>query len=107
MKKIKIDLIKVEEILTRDQLKYVVGGAGSFGQSCTNDPDCWEKTGGQAYCSGGKCIPYPGEGSSNTGCADRPIYQQCHGSTLGCCPSSLDTCQYTTGGYQCFGSTRI
>lgn len=102
MKKIKLDLIKVEEILTREQLKHVVGGSGSFGQSCVDDMDCWTATGGRAYCYQGSCIPYMGEGSSSDGCSDRPMTEQCHGSTFGCCPGTTSTCKPSSvGGYIC------
>lgn len=101
MRKIKLDLIKVEEILTREQLKHVVGGAGSFGQPCSDDMTCWIATQGSSYCNRGVCTPYMGEGSSTEGCWDRPMTQQCHGSTLGCCPSPVQTCTNTVGGYIC------
>ncbi|RVT75309.1 hypothetical protein EOD40_11110 [Flavobacterium sufflavum] len=82
-------------------MKLVVGSGGSFGQPCTNDMQCWQTSGGSAYCYSGVCVPYDGEGSSTAGCWDRPITQQCHGSTFGCCPTDFYTCTNTVGGYIC------
>ncbi len=51
MKKLKLDLKNVQEILTREQMKHIVGGAGScaiyFYSSHASDP--WYSTGPWSY----------------------------------------------------------
>lgn len=55
MKTLKLNFGQVDEILTREQLKQIVGGTGSSGPgaSCINDDNC---SGNTPYCIGGSCV---------------------------------------------------
>lgn len=92
MKKLKLKALTLgaTEILTREQLKTIMGG-------CSSSTDC----GGGNWCDGGTCKPYPGSGGnpgtgSGSGSGIGP------GST---CGQDQYWCSYTSGcvflGYSC------
>lgn len=83
MKKLKLSLGNVEQILTREQLKHIVGGSGSGSENCYSTSDCTAFYGMDSYCYGGYChggtAPPVG-----TGC-NCPTFWRCLSPASGIC----------------------
>lgn len=106
MKKLKLNLdqLKNTEVLTRDQLRKVLGGmalgsdpTGSGG--CTTDAQC-AYLGPYAECIAGVCEQVSGGSSACT--ADTPAIYRCQSSWYGCCTDPFQSCIYSDAfGWEC------
>lgn len=100
MKKLKLNLsnMKGTEVLTREQLKNIMGGGGS--NTCTSDSEC----GLGKYC----CATT--DGSNIKVCATSTNGTGCPGSVSGCAtscnPAGMGNigCVYKSGGCECLWS---